>query len=42
MAFFTTIFFSSINLKIIILGEFKLLDPDDVARRWGERKRLEN
>lgn len=21
-------------------GEFKLLDPDEVARKWGERKRL--
>lgn len=20
-------------------GEFKLLDPDEVARKWGERKR---
>ena len=20
-------------------GEFKLLDPDEVAKRWGERKR---
>lgn len=23
-------------------GEFKLVDPDDVARRWGERKSKPN
>jgi hypothetical protein len=22
-------------------GEFKLIDPDEVARKWGERKRYE-
>lgn len=21
-------------------GEFKMLDPDEVARKWGDRKRL--
>jgi len=23
-------------------GEFKMVDPDDVARRWGERKSKPN
>ncbi|KPP56093.1 hypothetical protein Z043_126366, partial [Scleropages formosus] len=23
-------------------GEFKLIDPDEVARRWGERKSKPN